>query len=176
MNGRSARMRVPYSEFAVESRPRMSRHALWIVCLVGCMDATSQSSSELTGPTPFDGMAPMPRTWRPLATDAPLSPSPGQLMTDGTVIFSDINGNQWWKLTPDDFGGYEHGTWSKVHDSPPGYAPLYFASATLPDGRLIVEGGEYLNGASTWTTKGAIYDPIADSWKSMTPPAIFNTT
>ncbi|MEP6863273.1 MAG: hypothetical protein ABJE66_21790 [Deltaproteobacteria bacterium] len=140
------------------------------------MDATSQSSSELSRPAPFDGMAPMPRTWRPLATDAPLSPSPGQLMTDGTVIFSDINGNHWWRLTPDEFGGYEHGTWSKVHDSPAGYAPLYFASATLPDGRLIVEGGEYLNGASTWTTKGAIYDPMADSWKSMTPPAIFNTT
>jgi hypothetical protein len=148
------------------------------------MDAASESPSEQNRPTPFDDMAPMPRTWRPLehtalyppASGKTFAPSPGQLMTDGTVIFSDLNGNQWWKLTPDEFGGYEHGTWSPIHDSPTDYAPLYFASATLPDGRLIVEGGEYLFGNAVWTTKGAIYDPVADTWKSMAPPAIFNTT
>ncbi|MEO6776535.1 MAG: hypothetical protein ABI467_26555 [Kofleriaceae bacterium] len=154
----------------------MSRHALWIVYLVGCMDAASSAPSVENGPRYVADMPPMARTWRPLEHAAPLSPSPGQLMTDGTVIFADSNGNQWWKLTPDEFGGYEHGTWSQIHDSPTDYAPLYFASATLPDGRLIVEGGEYLFGQEAWTTKGAIYDPIADAWKAMAPPAIFNQT
>src|SRR3569623_1681300 len=172
----SVRMRVPYIEFALESQPRMSRHALWIVCLVGCMDATSQTSSQLAAAPLAGDMAPAPRTWRPVAAAAPISPSPGQLMTDGTVIFSDINSAQWWMLTPDEFGGYEHGTWSRLMDSPGGYAPLYFASATLPDGRLIVEGGEYLNGTATWTTKGAIYNPLANTWQAMPPPSIFNTT
>ena len=31
---------------------------------------------------------------------------------------------------------------------PGGYDPLYFASAILPDGRMIVEGGEYPGGTA----------------------------
>ncbi len=153
----------------------MSRHALWIVTLAGCVDAVAPLPSLEYGPPPADPV-PAAQTWRKLEHDAPFSPSPGQMMTDGTVLFSDSNSTQWWKLTPDENGSYEHGTWSQVADAPPGYASLYFASATLPDGRLIVEGGEYLLGNPTWTTRGAIYDPVADSWKSMTPPSIFTTT
>ncbi len=54
---------------------------------------------------------------------------------------------------------------------PSGYAPLYFGSAVLPDGRYIAEGGEYNNGSPAWTTKGAIYDPVANTWTSVTPPS-----
>jgi len=36
-----------------------------------------------------------------------------------------------------------NGTWLQLASLPPGYSPLYFASAVLPDGRLIVEGGEF---------------------------------
>jgi hypothetical protein len=53
---------------------------------------------------------------------------------------------------------------------PGGYNPLYFASAILPDGRLIVEGGEYLGGTETWTNKGAIYSPTTNTWKTVAPP------
>jgi hypothetical protein len=53
---------------------------------------------------------------------------------------------------------------------PGGYDPLYFASAILPDGKLIVEGGEYLGGNPTWTDKGAIYNPVSNSWRSVAPP------
>jgi hypothetical protein len=53
---------------------------------------------------------------------------------------------------------------------PGGYNPLYFASAILPDGRMIVEGGEYLGGNPVWTNKGAIYDPVANKWKPVAPP------
>jgi hypothetical protein len=141
------------------------------------MDVVSESSSELTRPTALVDTTPMPRTWRPLHNPAPFAPTPGQLMTDGTVIFSDSNSTDWWKLTPDELGGYEHGTWTKTGPSP-SYGPTYFASATLPDGRLIVEGGEYLypSQVPVRTTKGAIYDPIADVWTAMTPPSIFTQT
>ncbi len=54
---------------------------------------------------------------------------------------------------------------------PAGYAPLYFGSAVLPDGNVIIEGGEYNNGQSVWTTLGAYYDSVANTWISVTPPA-----
>ena len=52
----------------------------------------------------------------------------------------------------------------------PDYAPLYFANAVLPDGRVIVEGGEYNFLQPVWTNKGAIYDPITNIWTSVNPP------
>ena len=36
---------------------------------------------------------------------------------------------------------------------------LCYASAVLPDGRSIVEGGEYINGTDVESALGAIYDP-----------------
>jgi VCBS repeat protein len=45
----------------------------------------------------------------------------------------------------------------------------------LPDGRVIIEGGEYNSGCSSaWTNLGAIYDPVADTWTSVTPPTGWN--
>ena len=81
----------------------------------------------------------------------------------------------WWKLTPDETGSYVNGTWKQLASLPSGYAPLYYGSVVLPDGRVIVEGGEY-NGSgsncnSVWTTLGAIYDPVKNTWKSVNPPA-----
>jgi hypothetical protein len=41
----------------------------------------------------------------------------------------------------------------------------------LPDGRLIVEGGEFnFFLPSSVSTMGAIYDPVANSWNSVAPP------
>jgi hypothetical protein len=58
---------------------------------------------------------------------------------------------------------------------PVGYYPLYFASEILPDGRLIMNGGEYNNksgscGKEVWTKLGALYDPVANSWSSVSAP------
>src|SRR5207249_8969303 len=47
--------------------------------------------------------------------------------------------------------------------------------AVLPDGRVIVEGGEYNLCHAVWTNLGAIYDPIADSWTPVNPPAGWKT-
>ena len=65
------------------------------------------------------------------------------LLTDGTVIVHEICSPNWHRLTPDATGSYVNGTWSKIGSMPSDYAPLYFASQVLPDGRVLVEGGEY---------------------------------
>ena len=80
-------------------------------------------------------------------------------MTDGTVMVSDTCMSSWYSLSPDQNGNYVNGTWTKKASLPSGYAPLYFASAVLPDGKLIINGGEYNFCKTAETTLGAIYDP-----------------
>jgi len=49
------------------------------------------------------------------------------------------------------------------------YAPLYFASDVLPDGRVVVIGGEDNPGTSgnmVETNIGFMYDPVANKWSS----------
>jgi hypothetical protein len=53
---------------------------------------------------------------------------------------------------------------------PSGYVPLYFAASVLADSRLIIEGGEYLNGSFSFTNLGAVYDPAKNSWTNQKPP------
>src|SRR5271170_5556497 len=95
----------------------------------------------------------------------------GYLLTDGTVLIQGNGCSDWWKLTPDITGSYIKGTWKQMASLPSGYVPLYFAGATLADGRVIIEGGEYQNFVFAFTDKGAIYDPLADTWKSVKPLA-----
>jgi hypothetical protein len=116
--------------------------------------------------------------WVPLVNQPNAAPAWGNplLLTDGTVIVHAGCGREWIKLTPDPFGSYVNGTWKAIASLPAGYAPLYFSSAVLPDGRVIVEGGED-NAASAnncqavWTTLGAIYDPKTNKWTSISPPS-----
>ena len=96
-------------------------------------------------------------------------------MQDGTLVIQNYGTDEWYKYTPDAFGQYDDGTWTKLADSATngtaaGYSPLFDAQAVLPDGRMIVEGGEYLSLSEAWTTDGAIYDPVADKWTAMAPP------
>jgi hypothetical protein len=53
---------------------------------------------------------------------------------------------------------------------PADYGPLYFASAVLPDGRVLVEGGEYDFCQGAETAQGAIYDPVMNTWTNVNPP------
>jgi hypothetical protein len=76
----------------------------------------------------------------------------------------------WYRLTPSSTGSYVAGTWTKLGTMPSGYSPLYYASAVLPDGRLVVVGGEYNNNAEQETNRGAIYDPATNTWTAITPP------
>jgi len=113
-------------------------------------------------------------TWTAV-TKAPGSLTNPLLLTDGTVIVSNADAPEWYKLTPDINGSYANGTWSKIAKLPiidgTQYAPLYHSSAVLPDGRVIIMGGEY-NGGNTpvWTNLGAIYDPVANTWTAVSAP------
>jgi hypothetical protein len=115
------------------------------------------------------------QTWTPLLNQPPFAAGNPLLLTDGTVIAHNTCAPDWWRLTPDSRGSYVNGTWSQIASLPAGYEPLYFSSAVLPDGRVIVEGGEYNSCSPVWTTLGAIYDPVANSWTSVDPPAGWKT-
>ncbi len=97
-------------------------------------------------------------------------------MTDGTVLAQGYNCSDFWKLTPDNTGSYVNGTWTQVASLPTGYAPDATASAVLADGRLLLEGGEYSDcgGVFSLTNQGAIYDPAANTWTTVTPPKGWN--
>jgi hypothetical protein len=97
-------------------------------------------------------------------------PGTALLLTDGSVMAQDNGGNTWFRLIPDNTGSYINGTWSQLASLPEGYSPLYFASAVLPDGRVIVEGGEFNFFVSEETALGAIYDPTADAWTPVAGP------
>lgn len=113
--------------------------------------------------------------WQPLANPPPFNPGAMLLLTNGTVIVQDqgpsnAGTGDWWRLVPDISGSYLNGTWSRIAPLPVGYAPLYFASAVLPDGRVIIEGGEFNSGKETETNRGAIYDPLTNAWKAVAHP------
>jgi hypothetical protein len=96
-------------------------------------------------------------------------------LTDGTVLVQDYCTSNWYRLTPDSKGHYANGSWSAIAAMPSGYAPFLFSSQILSDGRLIVNGGEYDGCNASWTNKGALYDPVANSWTAVTPPAGWST-
>jgi hypothetical protein len=117
--------------------------------------------------------------WTALKNPPPFG-TPGTMLleSDGTVLVHnepDNNTvaatNQWWKLTPAANGSYINGTWSQIASMPADYAPLYFASAILPDGRMIVEGGEYNGENAVWSDQGEIYNPVTNTWASVAPPS-----
>lgn len=91
-------------------------------------------------------------------------------LTDGTVMMADDGCQDWWKLTPDNTGSYVNGTWTQLASLPANYSPLYHSSAVLPDGRVIIMGGEYNFLMAVWTNLGAIYDPVADTWTPVNAP------
>ncbi len=115
------------------------------------------------------------QTWQPLNNQPSFAAGPALLLTDGSVIVQQIGGRHWWKLTPDNTGSYQNGTWTQIASLPPDYAPYAFASTVLPDGRVIVEGGEYNFFHADWTVLGAIYNPLANKWTSVAPPGGWNS-
>ena len=115
-------------------------------------------------------------SWVPVANAAPGFLDTCLLLTNGTVMCHQQSTNQWHRLSPDQSGSYINGAW----DSPPiapmpngndasfgcmgcTFAPLYYVSAVLADGRVVVIGGEYNSpGGQVWTNIGFMYDPATD--------------
>jgi hypothetical protein len=140
--------------------------------------ATPSGPGDTTPPPIDDGPvtdATAGGTWTRLPS-VPISQAGFQLLlTDGTVIVSEVSTGRWWRLTPDITGSYLNGTWSQIAQMPAGYTPLYFGAGVLPDGRVMIEGGEYINNSAVWTTKGAVYNPVNNTWTNVTPPAGWTT-
>lgn len=109
-------------------------------------------------------------------------PGPGYLallLTDGSVLLQSINdAGVFYELSPDSQGSYANGTWRAVSSPPAGYAPYAGAQAVLADGRVLFVGGEYNQNdyslpfaPSGLTNMSAVYDPVADHWQMIPPPA-----
>ena len=89
------------------------------------------------------------------------------LLTNGDVIMvegGDSASNDYEILTPDSKGNYVDGTWSPVASSQ--LQRLFDGSVILPDGRMLVVGGEYSgpNTDSNFTNEGEIYNPATNTW------------
>ena len=114
-------------------------------------------------------------TWQKLVNQPPFQTDTALLLTDGTVMVHQYSSPNWWRLTPDNTGSYLNGTWSQLASMASNYGPLYFASAVLADGRVIVEGGEYNFLQLVESNLGSIYDPVANTWTPVTAPAGWST-
>jgi MBG domain (YGX type)/Bacterial Ig-like domain (group 3) len=108
--------------------------------------------------------------WTPVSAPAPAGAGVMLLLSDGTVIVQagEIS-KAWYRYAPDSHGDYVAGSWSQLASmSTP---RLDFASNVLPDGRVLVLGGEFTDpshpGTRTETNTGEIYDPVADAWTSI---------
>ncbi len=119
-------------------------------------------------------------TWTPLTHLAPAGIGTMELLTDGTVMASASVGpssTAWYRLTPDASGSYVNGTWSQLPSM--SISRLFFASNVLPDGRVLVLGGKYINDIvnSPLNNTGEIYDPVSNTWTSIAnyPEVSFGT-
>ncbi len=98
-------------------------------------------------------------------------------LRDGRILVheeQDGDATAWHILTPDSSGSYINGTWSSGGHLPANYAPFYFSSQVLLNGKqVVIEGGEYNFGQSVWTTLGAIGTVAPGggiTWTANAPP------
>src|SRR5271157_1849710 len=117
------------------------------------------------------------QTWTPLKNQPGADVGVMLQLRDGRILVHEEQGNNisrnWLLLTPDATGSYVNGTWSSGGELPSGYAPWFFGSEVLLDGKtIVVEGGEYNNGSQDWTNEGAIGTISGNTitWVSNSPP------
>jgi hypothetical protein len=114
------------------------------------------------------------QTLKSLAHQSPNGAGIGFVLTDGRVLFQGNSLSDWYTLTPDNTGSYQKGTWTKVGSLQAGYFPDAFSSAVLADGRVVIVGGEYNNGAFVLTNLGAIFDPKTNTWAALATPSFWS--
>jgi hypothetical protein len=117
------------------------------------------------------------QSWTPLKNQPGANVGVMLQLRDGRILVHEEqqgNSANWHILTPDSTGSYINGTWSSGGTLPSGYAPWFFGSQVLLDGKTIaVEGGEYNNGGDAWTTLGALGTISGSSitWAKNSPPS-----
>jgi hypothetical protein len=142
-----------------------------IVLLLGLLVASWMVASAAARPRASGS------PWQSVAFPKQLHPGAMLLLTNGSVMVQDQGPEEsgasgWWLLTPSRRGSYVQGTWRRPASLPSGYGPISFASAVLPDGRVIIEGGEdNLGNDNAFTNRGAIYQPLTNRWTSVTAPS-----
>ena len=122
-----------------------------------------------TSPTVFPSAYPL-SYWTTKSISSVIGgPHEPHLLTDGSVM---IIAKIPYKLTPDINGKYETGTWTSLASIPGAYSPTFYASAVLPDGRVVIAGGEYgANPTDDGGVNAAIYDPVLNSWTIIPAPS-----
>jgi hypothetical protein len=109
----------------------------------------------------------MAGTWKPLVHQPTFNASTMLLLTDGSIMCQASGGLNWYILKPDAHGDYINGAWTPT--APMLNTRLYYASAVLSNGNVIVCGGEYSNAGSE-TNKCELYNPSTNSWTAIAPP------
>lgn len=115
----------------------------------------------------------MAGTWKTLGArgTAPTSPSTMLLLMDGSVLCQDYRKRTWYRLTPDG-DNYDGGTWTAAGSTD--FTRLFFASAVLPNGKVLVVGGEYSNDPATPngedSPRADIFDPETNTWANAGNP------
>jgi hypothetical protein len=137
----------------------MFRKSLLVAALLVGTSLGAQAGTvvPLTNATPFDGVI------------------YGFVLTDGTLLFQGGLLQDFYRFKPDKKGSYVNGTLYPAASLPPNYIPYATSGGVLPDGRVLLIGGEYKllsNNTLTlfFTKQMAIYDPKADSWTMVAPP------
>ena len=128
----------------------------------------------------FTALAAAQSPWTTLTNTFPGGAAGAMMqLRDGRILVQDFGSTNWYVLAPDATGNYANGTWSAAGNTAAfGYAPLYFGSQVLLDGKtVIVEGGEYNclggNCQAVWQTVGArlTYSGNSFTWVQNAPPA-----
>jgi hypothetical protein len=99
----------------------------------------------------------------------------GFLLTDGSILFQGGLLQDFYRFKPDIKGGYVNGTYFPAAALPSNYIPYATSGGVLPDGRVLLIGGEYKllsNNTLTFafTNQMAVYDPKTDKWTMVASP------
>ena len=114
----------------------------------------------------------LPPRWIKIASNPGIRASTMLLLTNGSVMCQDSGGKTWKRLAPDANGSYINGSWYGV--APMNTARLYYASAVLRDGRVFFSGGEYTDAGAVETNASEIYNPVTNTWTTISAPSGWN--
>jgi hypothetical protein len=132
-------------------------------------------AAALLAGTSLGAMAAGTATVTPVTNVPPDGVIFGFLLTDGSLLFQGGFLQDFYRFKPDSKGSYVNGNLFPAAALPPNYIPYATSGGVLPDGRVLLIGGEYKllsNFTLTFefTNQMAIYDPNADTWTMIAPP------